>query len=79
VTIDGGPEKTSSSEYATFDFSADHRDATFECAMDNSGYSGCTSGVTYQDLAVGDHEFTVRARSNGRTGSPATWRWTVTA
>ena len=41
-------------------------------------YGACTSPRTLQGLALGAHDFAVRARDRaGNTGAPATARWTI--
>jgi large repetitive protein len=51
------------------------------CALDSGSYGPCTSPEQYSDVAVGVHEFRVRAvdEAGNRDGSPATHSWTVEA
>ena len=46
---------------ATFTFSADQFNTTFECSLDLALFTACTSPHTYNDIAEGDHTFQVRA------------------
>ncbi len=65
VSITSGPSGLVTSTSAAFTFSVDDPDATVECELDGSGFSGCSSGVSYSGLADGDHTFAVRATSLG--------------
>jgi hypothetical protein len=59
-------------------FRASEPDVTFACRIDGGAYSPCTPPRTLQGLALGAHDFAVRARDRaGNTGAPATARWTV--
>jgi hypothetical protein len=79
TTIESGPG--SSGPSATFTFSADVGDATFECSLDAGPFADCSSPARYSDLALGTHEFRVRARDAGGDvdGSPASRTWSVTS
>jgi len=78
TTIDSGPTGFVSSTNATFEFSASES-ATFECQLDGSGFSACTSPKAYSDLVEGAHTFNVQATDDaGNTDStPASRSWTV--
>jgi hypothetical protein len=79
TTIDSGPEGEVASASATFTFSASDPNATFECRMDFTGFTPCSSPKTYNNLADGDHTFQVRATgSNGlRDETPAELSFTT--
>ena len=69
---------------ATFTFTADQENAGFECALDAAididQWTACDSGtVEYSDLALGDHDFAVRARVDAENvdASPATYSWAI--
>jgi hypothetical protein len=80
VTITSGPTGTTSSTSATFTFTADEADSTFECKLDDGAYAACTSPKTYSELANGSHTFSVRGTDlGGSTSAPATRDWTVDA
>ncbi|HTU14294.1 MAG TPA: hypothetical protein VMF31_03795 [Solirubrobacterales bacterium] len=53
----------------------------FECRLDSAaGWSACDSGSqTYSGLAVGDHEFEVRAGNEIGTGPVSSYSWKVSA
>ena len=55
--------------------------AGFECRLDGGDFAPCTSPVTRSGLAVGGHNFEVRAvdTSGNRDGSPAAHAWSVDA
>ncbi|HEX5782294.1 MAG TPA: right-handed parallel beta-helix repeat-containing protein [Solirubrobacteraceae bacterium] len=79
-----GPDDPSTSRSATFRFRASDNttpgpDLRFECRLDGGGFTACTSPVTYDGLALGDHTFAVRARDyqDNRDATPASHAWTV--
>ncbi len=81
VTIQTGPQQTTSQKTAEFAFTADKAGSTFECRVDGDGQDGweeCDSGVSYTALGDGDHLFEVRATDAiGNLGQAAEWSWTV--
>jgi glucosylceramidase len=79
TTIDVMPAEVTHEADASFDFSADEDGATFECKLGAGEYGPCTPPVGYAGLAVGVHEFSVRATDQaGNTDeTPARHTWTV--
>jgi hypothetical protein len=79
TTIDVKPAATTSSTSATFEFSSNDAAATFECSLDSAAWASCTSPKQYSGLAVGAHDFRVRATDalGNVDGSPASYGWTV--
>ncbi|RPJ50711.1 MAG: hypothetical protein EHJ95_06570, partial [Methanobacteriota archaeon] len=78
--IDSMPEDPTESTTATFTFSSDQPGVTFECALDESlTFSSCESPLTYTSLALGEHDFAVRARdADGNVDlTPADHSWTI--
>ena len=61
TSIDTGPAGTVATANVTFTFSSDDPSATFECNLDGSGFTTCSSPQDYDSLADGDHTFQVRA------------------
>lgn len=78
TTIVAGPTDTVTSATATFEFTATEA-ATFECALDAGAYAACSSPMTYDELAEGEHTFAVRAIDAAGTvdATPATATWTI--
>jgi len=78
TTIDSGPSGTTTDTTATFTFSA-NEPATFECSLNGSAWTACTSPRTYTGLAVGTHTFGVRAidTAGNVDPTPAERTWTI--
>jgi CSLREA domain-containing protein len=79
TTIGEEPAGTTSSTSATFTFSADEAGSTFECSLDGAEFTDCSSPRELTGLAVGGHEFRVRATdpAGNVDDSPATYSWTI--
>ncbi len=74
TAISSGPSGTSNPSTVSFAFdSLDDPDSTFECSLDGAEYAPCNSGVTYEDLADGEHVFRARATdlAGNVDGTPA--------
>ncbi len=81
TTITSGPPSSTSSTSATFAFTATEPGSTFLCKRDSEAETACNSGISYSNLAVGQHHFQVKATDPaGNTDqSPATWDWEITS
>jgi len=79
TTITSYPKNPTNSTSATFEFTCDEENCTFECKLDNGAYSSCSSPKTYINLSEGLHIFYVRAKdSAGNTDpTPASYSWTI--
>ncbi len=76
-TIDEHPANPTNETSATFKFSHPDSTATFECQLDGSDFSACTSPQTYPGpLAGGEHTFGVKAIA-GPASDPALYTWTI--
>jgi hypothetical protein len=76
VKITNGPARETADAKAAFDFSGTPG-GSFECSLDGGPWKRCASGRDFGPVAPGDHRFQVREKLGGRTGAPASWRWTV--
>ena len=68
------------SDKITFTFeSVTDNSARFECALDSSQFSACSSPKQYNNLGMGKHAFKVRAidESNNVDLTPALFRWNI--
>ncbi len=75
VTITSGPTSPTTNTSATFTFTSSEA-GRFECALDNSSFSGCSSGKNYSNLSLSSHVFSVRAFDaveNASTIATSTW------
>jgi CSLREA domain-containing protein len=79
TTIDDGPVSPIDDTAATFTFSSDRDDATFECSLDGAAFQTCTSPHAVQGLTEGSHGFQVRATRRVRAvdPTPASHHWTI--
>jgi uncharacterized protein (TIGR03382 family) len=80
TTITSGPSGSTPERSATFAFSSNEPGGTYECSLDGAAYTPCTSPVTFNDLAPGEHTLQVRARdaAGNEDTTPDTRTWTVT-
>jgi len=79
TSLDSTPEELTTSTVATFTFSSDEPDATFECALNGADYTACTSPAFYSGLTVGLHNFSVRALDPAANAdaTPENYSWTI--
>ena len=79
TSIDSGPDATTVSKDAKFEFSSNRSGSTFECKFDSGAFSACTSPKEYTGLTEGEHQVQVRATdAGGNTDqTPATFTWTI--
>jgi|GEM_PF-3162244 len=78
--LDSMPTDPTASTEATFTFSSDLPGVTFECALDDAPFFlPCASPMTYTGLALGEHDFEVRAKDmDGNVDpSPASYTWVI--
>ena len=78
TTIQTGPPASVPDDWASFEFSSNELDATFECAIDGEPFEECFNPAQYVELEPGQHTFSVRAidTSLNPDPTPATWTWT---
>ena len=79
TTIDKGPAALTTSTKAGFSFSSSESNSSFECKLDSSSWSACTTPKGYSSLTVGLHQFSVRAidAAGNVDSTPASRSWTV--
>jgi hypothetical protein len=83
TSISGHPTDGTTNPDATFAFTGtddvglDH----YECSIDGGGWTACSSPQTYPALAVGSHDFRVRAvdAAGNYDTTPASFSWTIAA
>ena len=77
TTITGGPSGTTTATTASLTFTASET-ATFECNLDGTGWTACTSPADYTALADGAHTVQIRATdAAGNVGPVVSRSWTV--
>ncbi len=79
TSITSGPAATTTSTSASFAFSSSEAGSSFECKLDSGSWASCTTPKTYSGLAVGSHQFSVRAIDEAQNvdASPSSQSWTV--
>jgi MYXO-CTERM domain-containing protein len=77
--LNSAPATPTNQPTATFTFSANKANASFECSLDNGLFTTCTSPTTYSNLTEAVHTFRVRARDTlgNVDASPASYSWSV--
>ncbi len=80
TVINSGPGAETPALEATFTFSANEPDVTFECSLDGAAFAACVSPVELADLTLGVHDFRVRAidLEGNVDPTPASYAWTIT-
>src|SRR5574338_1231189 len=78
TTITSSPSNPTSSTSASFSFTST-KAGTFECQLDASGFTACTTPKLYSSLTQGSHTFQVRAIDTigNIDPTPATYTWTI--
>ncbi|HEY4778248.1 MAG TPA: Ig-like domain repeat protein, partial [Solirubrobacterales bacterium] len=81
TSITAQPASPTTATSASFSFASNEAGSSFACKLDSGSWTPCSSPQTYGTVAVGEHEFSVRATDGaGNTdSSPATSAWTVQA
>ncbi|CAN5265456.1 hypothetical protein BH18ACT14_BH18ACT14_00500 [soil metagenome] len=79
TTISSAPATPTNATGASFSFSANEAGSSFECQLDDGGYSACASPKSHAGLGDGSHTFLVRAIDavGHPDASPASHGWTV--
>ncbi|MBZ5572747.1 MAG: hypothetical protein LAO09_12825 [Acidobacteriia bacterium] len=76
--ITSAPTNPTNQTSASFSFSDTEPGVSFQCQLDGSGFSTCSSPTSYLGLAEGKHTFSVRAQdAAGNRSGPASFTWTV--
>jgi Big-like domain-containing protein len=74
------PPASTDATSATFAFSDGEAGVSFQCKLDSGAWASCASPKSYSGLAVGKHDFSVRALdAAGNISSAATYSWKIVA
>jgi hypothetical protein len=79
TSMTNAPPDLTNSTTATFEFSSPDSSAGFECSLNGSAFSTCSSPVVYSGLSDGARDFSVRAvdPAGNVDVSPPSKHWTV--
>ena len=77
AAISAAPPLTTTSRTAMFAFSVDEPGAKFDCRVDATPSTACTSPQSYGGLADGPHTFAVRAVDAAGNEGFTFWTWTI--
>ncbi|MGC1852489.1 MAG: Ig-like domain-containing protein, partial [Solirubrobacterales bacterium] len=79
TTFVASPPPATTSTSASFFFAAGEPGSSFECRVETGAFDACTSPVSFADLTVGGHSFSVRATdaAGNVDSTPAERSWTV--
>lgn len=70
------PAGTTLSTRVSFRYASSRADVDFECKLDGAAWKPCgRARVAYRGLAVGPHQFLVRADASGERSRPARFAW----
>ncbi len=77
TTVTSQPPSTNYSIISSFAFSSNESSIIFQCSLDGSPYSTCTTPLNYTNLINGSHTLNIRAvdAANNIDSSPATYTW----
>jgi len=77
--IEEAPPALTNSKTASFDFSSNRQNVTFEARLDNAAFAVVSDPFRLENLPDGRHTLTVRAKNQAGTvdPSPASHTWTV--
>jgi len=78
TTISSGPAALTNSATATFVLAANKPSASFECDLDNGGFTACGNPAVFAGLSEGTHTVRVRATRGAEVDpTPASASWVV--
>jgi hypothetical protein len=79
TSITAQPASPTTATSASFSFASSEPGSTFACQLDSGSWTPCSSPQTYSTVALGEHEFSVRATdaAGNVDPTPATQSWTV--
>jgi len=79
TTITSYPQNPTNSTSATFAFTCNEQNCTFECQIDGGSWETCTSPKTYTNLSEGSHTFSVRAKDSAGNidPTPVSYSWKI--
>ncbi|WP_239618169.1 S-layer homology domain-containing protein [Cohnella mopanensis] len=81
TTIVTGPDSLTNSVNAAFSFTSNKNGGTYECNLDGTAFLPCSSPLTLNNLAYGDHVLLVRAIDafGNVDATPASYTWKITS
>ncbi|MCP3102812.1 Ig-like domain-containing protein [Myxococcus sp. K15C18031901] len=79
TAVVSGPASPTHAVDATFELASNEPGSTFECSVDGAAWVACSSPVTFEGFAEGEHTLAVRAvdAAGNVDSTPAEYTWTV--
>jgi hypothetical protein len=79
TSITAAPPATTTDTSASLSFVSSEAGSSFECRLDGAAWAACSSPRAYSGLALGAHQFSVRARdgADNLDPTPASAAWTI--
>jgi hypothetical protein len=72
-------DRSTVSKKITISFEArdDISNVGFQCSLDGKAFASCSSPITFNNLALGIHTFSVKDTSGDSSQTPTSFQWTV--
>ena len=80
TTLGDTPPASTSSTTATFTFSSNESNVSYECSLDSAAFAPCSAPVNLSGLSIASHTFRVQAKDSPRNQldpTPASYTWSV--
>ena len=80
TTLGNTPPASTPSTSASFTFSSNESNVSYECSLDGAAWAACSAPVNLSGLSIASHTFQVRAKDSPRNQldpTPASFTWNV--
>ena len=80
TSLGNTPPASTPSTSASFTFSSNESNVSYECSLDNAAFAPCSAPVNLSGLSIASHTFRVQAKDSPRNQldpTPASYTWSV--